>query len=209
MANAKQTRFGRRRGLGLSLLLALLALAATAPQPARAAPDLGAAVRTAKSVFPSVTQRCGTVGIEFGLLSALNVGASAESYFFSCRVRIAPRTMATASNAQMCSLMVHEWGHLAGLEHSPDPNHFMNERVSHNPVCGLSDEQARARLALESSRAVRREAITDKLSDLRSALRATRKAKRRARGTKRVRLANRAKRIEKRIRRLKAELRSL
>ena len=207
MAYANPTRLVR--SAGLSLLLASLALAATAPEPARAAPDVGAAVRTAKSVFPSVTQRCGTVAIEFGLLSPLNAGASAESYFFSCRVRIAPRTMTIATNAQMCSLMVHEWGHLAGLEHSPDPNHFMNDRVPHNPACGPSDEEMRARLSLENSRALRRDAITEKLSDLRGALRATRKAKRRARGAKRARLASRAKRLEKRIGRLKAELRSL
>lgn len=192
-----------------SLLLALVALAASAPAPANAAADLGAAVRTATSVFPSVTQRCGGVGIEIGPLSVLNAGASAESYFLSCRVRIAPSTMASASNAQMCSLMVHEWGHLAGLEHSPDPNHFMHERVPHNPVCGPSDEEARARLALESSRALRRDAITEKLSELRTALRSTRKAQRRAHGKKRARLASRAKRLERRIRRLKAELRAL
>ena len=190
-------------------MLALVAIAASAPAPANAAADLGAAVRTAKAVFPSVTHRCGGVGIEIGPLSILNAGASAESYFVSCRVRIAPATMTTASNAQMCSLMVHEWGHLAGLEHSPDQNHFMHERVPHNAVCGPSDQEASARLALENSRALRRDAITEKLSDLRAALRSTRKAQRRARGKKRARLASRAKRLEKRVKRLKAELRSL
>jgi hypothetical protein len=209
VANAQRTRLGPWRGLRSSLLLALVAIAASAPAPAHAAVDLGAAVRTAKSVFPSVTQRCGVVGVEIGPLSVLNAGASAESYFSSCRVRIAPRTMTSASNAQMCSLMVHEWGHLAGLEHASDPNHFMHERVPHNPVCGLSDEEARARLALESSRELRRDAITEKLSELRDALRSTRKAQRRARGKRRARLASRAKRLEKRIKRLKAELRSL
>jgi hypothetical protein len=209
VANAQPTGLGRRRRLCRALLPALAAIAAIAPAPANAAVDVGAAVRTAKSVFPSVTQRCGAVGIEIGPLSALNAGASAESYFFSCRVRIAPRTMTSASNAQMCSLMVHEWGHLAGLEHSSNPNHFMHERVPHNPVCGPSDEEARARLALETSRALRRDAIADKLSELRDALRSTRKAQRRARGKKRARLARRAKGLEKRIKRLKAELRSL
>jgi hypothetical protein len=180
-----------------------------APAPAHAAVDLDAAIRTAKSVFPSVTQRCGGVGIEIGPLSILNVGASAESYFNSCRVRIAPRTMTTASNPQICSLMVHEWGHLAGLEHSPDPNHFMNAMVPHNPVCGPSDQELRARQALEAGKALRRDAIREKIAKLRGALRATRKAQRRARGAKRARMSTKAKRLERRIKRLRAELRSL
>ena len=197
------------RRLKVSLLLALAAFATMAPAPAQAAVDLSAAVRTAQRVFPSVTHRCGGVGLEIGPLSLLNVGASAESYFSSCRVRIAPATMQIASNAQMCSLMVHEWGHLAGLEHSPDPNSFMNARVPHNPVCGPSEEELRARNALENHNLARRETIRETLGELRKTLRATRKARRRARGAKRARLSRRAKRIEKRMRRLKAELHSL
>lgn len=207
MASSQPTRSTRRGALRLSLLAALLALAAAAPAPAQAAVDLNAAVATAKTVFPGVTQRCGNVGIEIGPLRIS--GASAESYFSSCRVRIAPATMTSATQAQMCSLMVHEWGHLAGLDHTDDPNHFMNARVPHNPVCGPSDDELRARQALDAGKALRRDAIGDKLSDLRDALRATRKAQRRARGAKRARLARRAKSLELRIKRLRAELRSL
>ena len=197
----------RVRGLGLSLVLSVALIAAVAPAPASAAGDLNAAIATAKSVFPAVGQRCGNIGIEVGPL--ITIGASAESYFHSCRVRIAPRTMSTATNAQMCSLMVHEWGHLAGLEHSPDPNNFMNGNVPHNPVCGPSDQELGARQAFESSKALRRESINDKLVELRGELRATRRAQRRARGARRARLTSRAKRLEKRIKRLRAELRSL
>ncbi|HEV2723190.1 MAG TPA: matrixin family metalloprotease, partial [Thermoleophilaceae bacterium] len=168
-----------------------------------------AAVRTAKGVFPTVTQRCGLVGIEIGPLSLLNLGASAESYRIGCRVRIAPQTMTTATQTQLCSLMVHEWGHLAGLEHSPDPDNFMNERVPHNRVCGLSDEEARAQQVLEGDRALRRESIKEKVSELRGALRAPHRARRRARGAKRARLARRGKLLERRIKRLGTELRSL
>ena len=184
-------------------------MTAAAPAPAAAAVDLEAATRVAKGVFPSVAQRCGAVRIEIGLLSALNASASAESYFYGCRVRIAPVTMTTASSAQMCSLMVHEWGHLAGLEHSPDPDNFMNERVPHNRVCGLSDEEARAQQVLEGDRALRRESIKEKLAELRGARRATHRARRRARGAKRARLARRGKLLERRIKRLGTELRSL
>lgn len=207
MASLQPTRSTRGRALRTLLLPLLLALAAAVPAPAQAAVDLGPAIATAKSVFPAVTQRCGGVGIEIGPLRIL--GASAESYFRSCLVRIAPATMTTATSAQMCSLMVHEWGHLAGLEHSSDPSHFMNARVPHNPVCGPSDEELRARQALEGSKALRRDAIVEKLSALRGALRSTRKAQRRARGAKRARLARRAKGLEKRMKKLRAELRTL
>ena len=209
MGNVQPTPRRQRRGLALALLALVAALAAMAPAPARAAADVNAAVATAKVVFPQVTQRCGGVRIEVGALSALNVGASAESYFSSCRVRIALSTMTTATQAQMCSLMVHEWGHLAGLEHTSDPNHFMNAMVPHNPVCGPSDHLLQARQALEDSRALRLDAINEKLSELRAKLRATRRAQRRARGAKRARLGRRAKQLERRMERLKAERRSL
>lgn len=192
----------------LLLLLTMAGVASVPPAPAHAAVDLDAAVRTARGVFPQVTQRCGLVGIEIGPLSALNPGASAESYHSLCRVRIAPNTMSTATQAQTCSLMVHEWGHLAGLEHSSDPNSFMHPRVAHNPICGPSDEELRAQQLAATARALRVDEIRRRISDLRGSLRATGKARRRARGAKRARLASKAKRLEKRIKRLRAELRS-
>src|ERR671916_598416 len=100
MANSEPTRSTRRRGLRTLVLPLLLALAVAAPAPAQAAVDLGPAIATAKSVFPTVRQRCGGVSIEIGPLNIL--GASAESYFRSCLVRIAPAPMTTATNAQMC-----------------------------------------------------------------------------------------------------------
>lgn len=209
MDDARQLRRRRLRGLALSLLLTLAAVAAVAPAPARAALDLNAAVRTAKAVFPAVTQRCGLVGIEIGPLSLLNLGASAESFRIGCRVRVAPQTMTAATQAQLCSLMVHEWGHLAGLEHSPDPNNFMSPLVPHNQVCGPSDQELRAQDLAAGVRAARAEEVREKIADLRGSLRATRRAQRRARAAKRARLARKAKRLEKRIRRLRVELRSL
>lgn len=209
MGKAQRIRRGRGRGLLLSLVLTFASLLAMAPAPAQAALDVNAAVNTAKGLFPSVTQRCGPVGIAVAPLSALNLGASAESYYASCRITIAPATMQTATQAQLCSLMVHEWGHLAGLEHSADPNHFMSARLPHNPVCGPSDEELRSRQFAESGRALRADQIREKIADLRDDLRTTRKAQRRSRGGKRARLAKKAKRIEKRIKRLRAELSSL
>ena len=201
MPHPQPRRTRRGRGFGLSLVLSLVCVAAFSPAPAAAAPDLNRAVSVATSVFPQVTQRCGSVSVEIGTLTL--TGASAESYYYSCRVRIAPATMTTASNTQLCSLMVHEWGHLAGLDHSSDPSNFMNPTVPHNPVCGPPDG---APVSAGTQKAVRQDAIKQKLADLRDALRQTRRAQRRARGAKRARLTRKAKQIERRIRRLKAEL---
>jgi hypothetical protein len=147
------------------------------------------------------------VQVEIGLLSALNAHSSAESYYSACRVRIAPETMRAVSDVQLCSLMVHEYGHLAGLEDSPDPNSVMYPRVGINPVCGSAS--ASPDQAAENARQERRETIADALVGLRKDLRQTRKARARARGAKRARLTRKVKRLEKRIRRLKAELKQL
>jgi hypothetical protein len=147
------------------------------------------------------------VQIEVGVLSALNAHSSAESYYSACRVRIAPETMNTVSDVQLCSLMVHEWGHLAGLDDSTDPNSVMYPRVRPNPVCGGSSTSPDQ--VAENARQERRETIADSLVGLRKDLRKTRTAQRRARGAKKARLARKVKRLEKRIRRLRAELKRL
>lgn len=199
-----------RRGLAACAVSALVALGAAVPAPAMAAGDLNGAVRLANSLFPSVPKRCGGVHIEIGLLSSLNAGASAESYFLSCRVRYAPRTLETATNAQLCSLTVHEWGHLAGLEHSSDPNDFMYPTVPHNPVCGPSDnDQALAGQATQGELVRRREAVKERLSRLRDEVRAVRRAHRRARGARAARIERRIKRLRSRIRRLQSEYKAL
>jgi hypothetical protein len=186
--------------------MSLLALAIFAG-PAAAAPDVNAAIRTAQSVFPAVTQRCGVVNLEIGVLSAVNADASAETYFSSCRVRLAPTTLSSVSDEQLCSLMIHEFGHLAGLDDSPDPNSVMYPRVGINPTCVRTPSSAA--LEAENARQMRRETVKDTLTDLRDDLRAARKARRHARGAKHARLNRKVKHLEKRIRRLKAELKRL
>jgi Matrixin len=155
-------------------------------------------------VFPSVALRCSLVKIEIGLLSLLNLDASAEAYYSSCRVRIAPQTMQTASDVELCSLMVHEYGHLAGLDDSTDPNSVMYPRVGPNPVCEVPSSEE----AAENARQTRIETIKDRLVDLRGTLRDTRKARRHAHGAKRRRLTRKVKHLEKRIRRMQAELKT-
>ena len=196
-------RARHRRG-GLSVLLSLAALAAFAPASAQAG-DLNAAIRIANSIFPSVQQRCGIVNIEVAPLSSFNVGASAESYFRLCKVRYAPDTIPNLTNGQLCSLTIHEWGHLAGLPHSSDPNNFMYPQVPHNPACGPKE----ASVATLDEQTSRREAISDQLVELRADLRAARKAHRRAHGAKRAALARKIKRLRTRIGRLKVKLRAL
>ena len=207
-ARPRRARLGRlARRCALSVVLSA-GLVGLAPASAGAA-DLSSAVRIASSVFPSVAQRCGTVKIEVAELSPYNAGASAESYFSLCKVRFAPDTLVTASQGQLCSLTIHEWGHLAGLKHSTDPNNFMYPNVPHNPLCGPADEVLDAAAARIDERASRREAIADKLVELRSALRSARKAHRRARGSHRAAVGRRIKRLTARITRLKKELRTL
>lgn len=88
------------RRLWPSLLLSLMALAVVVPASAQASADLGSAIRVANSVLPAVSQRCGSVSIEVGPLSAQNAGASAESWYVSCKVRYAPQTFDFATQAQ-------------------------------------------------------------------------------------------------------------
>jgi hypothetical protein len=190
------------------LVVAFMALAVFAG-PASASPDLNAAVRTAQSVWPSVAQRCGPVQIVIGALSSVNADSSAETYYSSCLVKIAPATMSTVSDVQLCSLMVHEYGHLAGLPDSSDPNSVMYPQIRPLPVCETGSASPSAAQFAANARQERRETIKDALGGLRKELRKTRAALRHAHGARRARLTTKRTRLEKRIRRLKAELKKL
>ena len=194
--------------------------------------DLVAGVRVANAVYPGVPQRCGTVKIDYGTLSPPNDtnGAIAEANEAECMVRIRPGIVTTYSDAQVCSLLTHEWGHLAGrtfFDNVGDPYHSLNpadnmygSRLVHHRACGESDDvkaarearEARARIAAEDAATVRedrRAEIVDRLSELTHRLRAAKAGKRRAHGARRDRYARRIKRLRARITRLRAEYRSL
>lgn len=208
---------------------AAIAAVPTAAAQAQTGVELAAAIRVANAVYPGVRQRCGTVKIEYGRLSPPNdtSGAVAEAYEPECAVRIVPEIAATYSEAKLCSLLTHEWGHLAGRRfpenasdphHSPNPHDNMYGRwLVHHPACGESDDartvrQARERgaaAAAAESRDLRRSDIKDQLSELRTEVRAARAAKRRTRGARRARYSRRIRRLRLRIRLLRAEHRAL
>ena len=213
-----------RRALILACAAALLA-----PPPLSHAGDVGAAMRIADSVYPSVKQRCGTVAIEYGTLSPPNDtnGSIAETSGFECTVRIRPDIVPAYSDAWVCSLLTHEWGHLAGRRfpdnpadpaHSPNPaDNMYGPRLVHHPACGEPDDAratresaAAARLRdAEVHREVLRADLADRLVDLRYALRRAKAAKRRSRGAARERYTRLIKRLRRQVRRLSARYRSL
>lgn len=207
---------------------AIAAVPAAAAQ-AQAGAELAAAISVANAVYPGVPQRCGTVKIEYGPLSPPNdtSGAVAEAYEPECTVRIVPGIAATYSDAKLCSLLTHEWGHLAARrfpENASDPHHSPNPHdnmwgrwLVHHPACGESDDVRAARQARErgaavaaaESRDLRRSDIKDELTQLTAEVRAPRAAKGRARGARRARYSRRIRRLRLRIRLLRAEHRAL
>lgn len=206
---------------------ALLGLALTAT-PAYAG-DLAAAIRVANAVYPGVPQRCGTVKVEYGTLMAENEadGAIAEAHESECRVVIKPGIADSYSDARLCSLLTHEWGHLAGQRfpenasdpyHSPSPSHHMyGPSLVHHPACGDPDvamaaREPHARTPAQNAAAtrdLRLGEIGDRLGELKDQLRALRAAKRRADGARRARYEKRIRRLRAQIRTLRAEYRSL
>lgn len=209
---------------------AVLALGLSA-SPAHAG-DLTAAIQVANAVYPSVPQRCGAVELEDGPLTAENEanGAMAEAREPECLVVIKPGIVTSFSDARLCSLLTHEWGHLAGRrfpENASDPRHssdpadnMYGPALVHHPACGESDDARTARRAHEhamriaqqgsaASRDQRRANIEDELGELKDKLRAAKAAKRRSNGARRARREKRIKRLQARIRNLRAEYRAL
>lgn len=209
------------RWIHVTTAAVLLGIALSAP-PARAG-DLGAAIRVANAVYPTVPQRCGTVKVEVGTLSSPNLlRGIAEADEPACRVRIKPGILTNYSNAGVCSLLTHEWGHLAGRRfpenpadpyHSPNPHNNMYAYLVHHPACGESDDASAARQAREAVEANRRaerlSVISDEISDLKDRIRVAKAAMRHTRGANRRRRARRIRRLRSKIARLRVEYRSL
>ncbi|MGH2799331.1 MAG: matrixin family metalloprotease, partial [Thermoleophilaceae bacterium] len=113
-------------------------LALSGPAQAASPPAINRAEEIAYTVYPAVAQTCPQgVVIEEG--PTVIPGAIAEAWPPPyCRVRFA--TLALSWD-ELCLATVHEFGHLAGLDHSVDPNDVMFEYGAHHPACGPTVEQ--------------------------------------------------------------------
>ena len=119
---------------GPKFTLVALVLAALAPAPARAADDVSAVglQRGAAVALALYGPVCGSSALP-AVDWAVPDGASdtsgenaalAWSDFADCAVALNPQWRGTpfwTDASDVCSVVVHEWGHLAGLPHSDDP----------------------------------------------------------------------------------------
>lgn len=148
----RRRRSKQERRDWLSLLIICVAFAAmliVAPHSDAAAPPQGwgaAEVEIAEDYWQSGTAlNCETLSIEFdatGLTmtvngEALGEATEATSRSAHCEMRIAPNS----SVYSQCLAVVHEYGHLLGHGHSPDPTNVMywEQRVADQdvPACHL------------------------------------------------------------------------
>lgn len=120
---------------GRTVTLALAGLALLTP--AAQAGDLDHAVQVAHQVHPLSCQP--RIAIEVPTQWHDRVAEASPS---ECLVRFRPGFISSSSDAVLCSVTVHEWGHLAGLEHTHGGLDNMDgEVLVHHPACGLSDTQ--------------------------------------------------------------------
>lgn len=182
----------------LALLIAITAGPAIATAPA-AAGDLPRATGIAKSVYPPP---CRLI-VQLGLPAT--PGANAEAYRTSCTIRVRPDVASGFTDAELCALMVHEAGHIAGVPHSLDPRSTMYAYEPTNlaysgppphPACGPTDAELDARA---SARAELRAA--------RAELRRYRRCARSSHPRRRRRCARAARSTRRDIRRIRARLR--
>ena len=123
--------------------------ALSAPAGAATPADVDRALGVANGVYPTA---CVPVVEEAPLY---NANADAEAYEQDCRIRLRPDFRVATDYARLCSVMIHEKGHLAGFreaggswggKHSTDPANVMYDGSPHQAVCGMSAAQ---RLELE------------------------------------------------------------
>lgn len=99
--------------------------------PAHALGPLTHSEHVARAIWGNVC--AGDVTVSYGALSDSEEMGEADYWiqpdgtYTGCQVTISPRSM---SNAMLCTVVVHEYGHLAGHEHSSDPDSIMYPIVS-------------------------------------------------------------------------------
>lgn len=140
--------------------------------------------------------------------------AKAEAHHPTCTIRLSPGYPAQATWAVLCSVMVHEQGHLAGLDHSDDPTDNMHKTGPHHSACGPSDlevaraqERVRAREVQIERLADKIDALRDRAIDLKYRSRSLRRVARRTHGARKRRAIHRALRVDRRLRVVLSELR--
>ncbi len=107
------------------LFVALVALVALLPAAASAAPfgpagtDRGLKVAERAFGLPA----CGRPVVAYASFAGPHLLSGAETD--RCRILINADLADDMPRAMVCTLVVHEWGHLAGREHSPDRDSVM------------------------------------------------------------------------------------
>lgn len=108
---------------------ALIALAVIAPASSAATlHDLDAARTVAKKVWPGVCDATFQHAALPGGLNAIAWGRSIGMH--ECTIQL-DDSWPSWSYEHLCAIVVHEHGHLVGLQHVADPSHIMHPLVPH------------------------------------------------------------------------------
>lgn len=69
----------------------------------------------------------------------------------TCEIALTPRIRWSRDPAYRCSMIVHEWGHLTGHEHSPDPESIMYFQPGYYWRCAPDAGRARCACNLDEA----------------------------------------------------------
>lgn len=153
-------RVGRVTGAAVALLTVLCGTALAF------SPSIETARNQAAALFPQVAVACPTVLLSEGpLTDPSEYEAEAIS---PCEIRLGSG-WPTWLRSQACILLIHEYGHLAGLQHSPDPNSFMYPIPSPDayPACARISELEQRLWGLQDDTAWLSRVLREAQADLR------------------------------------------
>jgi hypothetical protein len=118
----------RRVKLALTIAVAFFAAFLIASSAASASTpnstQLAAWQQIARSYFTPV---CATPEVTVKWTATDEPGWAAQAFYDPqhCELRLSPTLFPTMTAEMQCNMVVHEYGHLAGLGHSPDPASIM------------------------------------------------------------------------------------